>query len=160
MKICGKALEVSWWMEPSRGTLSTQCTPSEKYWRPPLGFSEGEPLATSSARPQAKNSLGLRPLGFWPLVWSWMWPWVCLQNIPWGTFNLLPRDYIKYSREPPLGLHSPCYLLAFPTDCPTVQCCVCSMVSTGAVSGTGTGAGSYVVCGVQCAVFCLQHVKI
>ena len=43
-----------------------------------------------------------------------------LEN-PWGSFNLLPREYIEYSREPPMGLHSPCYLLAFPTDCPRVQ---------------------------------------
>ena len=64
MKICGKASEVSWWMEPSGGPLSTQCTPSEEYWRPPLEFSKGKPLATSSARPKPKNPWGLRPLGF------------------------------------------------------------------------------------------------
>ena len=26
----------------------------------------------------------------------------------------------EYSLKPPMGLHSPCYLLAFPTDCPTL----------------------------------------
>ena len=83
------------WMEPSGGPLSTQCTPSEEYWRPPSGFSKCKPLATSSARPKAKNPRGLRPLGF--LVWPWLWPRVCLQKIPWGTFNLLPRKYIEYS---------------------------------------------------------------
>ena len=64
MKICGKALEISWWMEPLGGPLSTQCTPSEEYWRPSLGFSKGEPLATSSARQKAENPWGLRPHGF------------------------------------------------------------------------------------------------
>ena len=29
------------------------------------------------------------------------------------------REYIEYSWESPMGLHSPCYLLAFPTDCPS-----------------------------------------
>ena len=84
----------------------------------PLGFSKGKPLATSSAGPKAINPRGLRPLGFLLLVWPWMWPWVCLQKIPWGTFNLCPREYIEYSRKATVGLHSPCYLLALPTDCP------------------------------------------
>ena len=64
MKICGKASEVSWWMESSGGLSSTQCTPSEEYWRPPSGFSKGKPLATSLARPKAKKPWGLRPRGF------------------------------------------------------------------------------------------------
>ena len=51
-------------MEPPGGPLSIQCTPSEEYLRPPLGYSKGKPLATSSARPKAKNPRGLRPLGF------------------------------------------------------------------------------------------------
>ena len=50
-------------MEPLGGPLSTQCTPSEEYWRPPLGFFKGKSLATSSARSKAKNPRGLRPLG-------------------------------------------------------------------------------------------------
>ena len=54
MKICGKASEVSWWMEPSGGPLSTQYTPSEECWWPPLGFSKGKPLVASSVRPKAK----------------------------------------------------------------------------------------------------------
>ena len=36
-----------------------------------------------------------------------------------GSFNLLPREYIEHPRETPKGLHSPCYLLGFPTDFPT-----------------------------------------
>ena len=64
MKIYGKASEVSWWMEPSGGPLSTPCTPLEEYWSTPSEFSKGEPLATFSARPKAKNPRGLRPLGF------------------------------------------------------------------------------------------------
>ena len=51
-------------MEPSGGPLSTQCTPSKEYLRPPSEFSKGKPLATSSARPKAKNPRGRRPQGF------------------------------------------------------------------------------------------------
>ena len=40
------------------------------------------------------------PLSFWPLVWPWMWPRVRLYKIPLGTFYLLPREFIEYSREP------------------------------------------------------------
>ena len=36
---------------------------------------------------------------------------------PEGTFNILQRDSIEYSREPPEGLHSPLYPLGFSTDC-------------------------------------------
>ena len=36
-----------------------------------------------------------------------------------GTFNLLPSEYIEYFRKRPMGLLSPCYLLAFPTDLET-----------------------------------------
>ena len=54
----------------------------------------------------------------------------CLYKIPWGTINLLLREYIKYSWETPQGLHSLCYLLAFPTDCPSHDLshtqCVCA----------------------------------
>ena len=51
-------------MEPLGGPLSTQCTPSKEYSRPPLGFSKGKPLATSTSRPKTKNPWGLRSLGF------------------------------------------------------------------------------------------------
>ena len=51
-------------MEPPGGPSSTQCPPSEEYWRPPSGFSEGKPEATSKARPKAKNPRGRRPGGF------------------------------------------------------------------------------------------------
>ena len=66
------------WMEPSGGPLSTQCTPSEDYWMPPFGFAKSKPLATSSARPRAKNHWACSPSGFWPLVWPLMWPRVRL----------------------------------------------------------------------------------
>ena len=82
MKISGKASEVSWWMEPSGGPLSTQCTPWAEYWRPPSEFSKGEPLALAFglALDVALGSPVENPL---------------------GTFNLLPREYIEYPRETP-----------------------------------------------------------
>ena len=51
-------------MEPPGGPSSTQCPPSEEYWRPPSGFSKGKPEATSKARPKAKNPRGRRLRGF------------------------------------------------------------------------------------------------
>ena len=50
-------------------------------------------------RPEPLGACG--PSGFWPFVWPWMWPRVRLWKIPWGTFNLLPREYIDYSWETP-----------------------------------------------------------
>ena len=38
--------------------------PREKIDGPPKGFSKGKPLATSKARPKAKNPKGRRPRGF------------------------------------------------------------------------------------------------
>ena len=85
-------------MGPLGGPLSNQYTPSEEYWRPPSGFSKGGHLATSSARPKAKNPRGLQPLGF--LAFGLALDVVSgfpLEN----PFNLLPREYIEYSWEPP-----------------------------------------------------------
>ena len=83
--------------------LSTLCTPSEEYWRPSSEFSEGEPLATSSARPKAKNPWGPAV----PQVVGLRSGFGCGQRFALrfrgGTFNLLPREYIKYSRETPYG---------------------------------------------------------
>ena len=59
-----------------------------------------------------------------------MWTRVRLQKIYWGTLNLLLREYIEYTLETPQVLHSPCYLLGFPTDCPSVQYTVYSIQYT------------------------------
>ena len=80
---------------------STQCTPQGEDSRSPKGFSEGEPEATSKARPKAKNPRGRRPQGFLALVWPRMWPRVRLQKIPKGAFNIPLREYIEYSRDLP-----------------------------------------------------------
>ena len=42
-------------------------------------------------RPKTRGAAG--PECFWPLVWPRMWMW----KIPNGAFNILPREYIKYS---------------------------------------------------------------
>ena len=93
--------------------------PREKIEGPLRNFLKANPWPHlwPEQRPKTLGACG--PPGFWPLVWPWMLPRVRLQKIPWGTFNLLPREYIEYSRETPQGLHSPCYLLHFPTDCPS-----------------------------------------
>ena len=121
MKICWKASEVSWWMEPSGAPLSTPCTPSEEYWRPPSEFSKGEPLATSSARPKAKN-----PWGLWPLRVFGLWSGLgCGLGFAFRKSLGGPSIFSLGSTLSTLGnslkgLHSPCYLLGFPTDCPTL----------------------------------------
>ena len=36
------------------------------------------------------------PSVFWPLVWPWMWPRICLKNPLWDLhFNILLREYIE-----------------------------------------------------------------
>ena len=58
-----------------------------------------------------KNLFNANP---WPHPWPDLWPLGFLAfglaldvasglplEIPWGTFNLLPREYIEYSRKPP-----------------------------------------------------------
>ena len=65
----------------------------------PKGFSKDKPEATSKARLKAKTQRDCSPEGFWLLVWPRMWPRVCLKKIPKGVFNILPREYIDYSRD-------------------------------------------------------------
>ena len=116
----------------------------------PSKFSKGKPLATSSARPKAKNPWGLQPLGFWPLVWLWMWPRIRLYKIPWGTFNLLPREYIEYSRGTPQELHSSCYLLqGFPFTLYTSRKPLQRLLATGVPSCEEPGSAHEQTCKIS-----------
>ena len=83
---------------------STQCTPyrpREKIEGPPRNFLKANPRPhpRPDKRPKTRGAAG--PEGFWPLVWPRIWPRVCLKKIPKGAFNILPREYIEYSRDLP-----------------------------------------------------------
>ena len=75
--------------------------PREKIEGPPRDFLKANPRPhpRPDQRPKTRGAAG--PEGFWPLVWPRMWPRVCLQKIPKGAFNILPREYIEYSRDLP-----------------------------------------------------------
>ena len=47
MKICGKALGVSWWMKPLGRSLEYSWSPLGEYWRSPSGFPSGYALGKS-----------------------------------------------------------------------------------------------------------------
>ena len=133
MKICGKASEVSWWMEPLGGPLSTQCTPLENYWRPPLGFSEGEPLATSSARPKPRNSetqvFGLMSvlgcgLGF-AFRKSLGGPSIFSLGSTLSTLRKLPRGFIHHATSSAFPQIVPVYSIQYTTQCTVTSGQVC-----------------------------------
>ena len=75
--------------------------PREKIEGSPRNFLKAKPRPhpRPDQRPKTRGAAG--PEGFWPLVWPRMWPRVCLQKIPKGAFNILPREYIEYSRDLP-----------------------------------------------------------
>ena len=65
------------------------------------GYSKGKPEATSKAGPKAKKPRGCRPLGFlfFSLVED-VAKGLNLEN-PKGGLNILPREYLGYSRDLP-----------------------------------------------------------
>ena len=75
--------------------------PREKIEGPQRDFLKANPRPhpRPDQRPKTRGAAG--PDGFWPLVWPRMWPRVRLQKIPRGAFNILPREYIEYSRDLP-----------------------------------------------------------
>ena len=75
--------------------------PREKIEGPPRDFLKANPRShpRPDQRPKTREAAG--PDGFWPLIRPRMWPRVRLQKIPKGAFNILPREYIEYSRDLP-----------------------------------------------------------
>ena len=75
--------------------------PREKIEGPPRDFLKANPRPhpRPDQRPKTRGAAG--PEGFWPLVWPRMLPRVRLKKIPRGAFNILPREYIEYSRDLP-----------------------------------------------------------
>ena len=75
--------------------------PREKIEGHPRDFLKANPRPDPrpDQRPKTRGAAG--PEGFWPLVWPRMWTRVRLQKIPRGAFNILPREYIEYSRDLP-----------------------------------------------------------
>ena len=73
--------------------------PREKIGGPPRDFLKANPRPhpRPDQRPKTRGAAG--PKGFQTLVWPRMWPRVRLQKILKGAFNILPREYIEYSRD-------------------------------------------------------------
>ena len=65
----------------------------------PQGFSKGKPEATYKARPKAKNPRGCRPQGFLAFGRAEDIAKGSPLKISKGAFNILPREYIEYSRD-------------------------------------------------------------
>ena len=88
----------------SLGDIVVNGAPREVPWVPnglPQEYIEGSPSGFSSGKASAASS------GFWPWVWPWMRPQVCLQKTPRGAFNILPRESMEYSRQPPFTMIPP-----------------------------------------------------
>ena len=73
----------------------------EKIEGPPRDFLKANPRPRPRPDHRPKTRWAAGPEGFWPVVWPRMWPRVRLQKIPKGAFNIIPREYIEYSRDLP-----------------------------------------------------------
>ena len=111
-------------MEPWGGPLSNNVLPRKNIEGPLWDFLKANPWPhprpdqrPKTLGPAAPLVFGLQPGLDCDLRFAFR------KSLGGPSIFSLAREYIEYSWEPPMGLRSPCYLFAFPLDCPSLDIC-------------------------------------